>query len=184
MPTQTIIQNAKQQFQKAIDHLHREFSQLQAGQASSAMVENILVEAYGTPSPLKNSANISVPEPQQLSIEPYDKSLLSPIETAIRNSGMGLNPLNDGSGVIRINIPPLTEERRRDLVKVVHAKAEEAHVAIRQARQDSLHSIRKLEDLSEDLIKQAEEELQEEVNNANKEVDNNKKQKEDDVMKV
>ena len=184
MEAQLYIEEAKEHFQKSLEHLQREFAQIQAGQANPAMVENLMIDAYGSIAPLKNNASISTPEPQQLTIEPYDKSLLSAIETAIRNSDLGLNPLNDGSGLIRLNIPPLTEERRRELVKVVHTKSEETKVGIRKSRQDQLNHIRALEGVSEDLIKQAEDELQEETNKANKEVDELTKHKEADVMRV
>lgn len=184
MPTQMIILEAQEHFEKALQHLHKEFAQIQAGRANPAMIESLQIEAYGSFSPLKNNANISAPEPQQLAVQAYDRSLLSAIEKAIRNSELGLNPLNDGTGIIRINIPPLTEERRRSLVKIVHAKSEEAKVGIRQGRQDALHQIRGLQGVSEDLIKQAEEELQKAVNDANKEVDEATKAKEADVMKV
>lgn len=184
MPTNAIIQEAKEHFKKSLDHLHREFTQIQAGRANPAMVEHVIVDMYGTPTPLKNCASVSVPEPQQLAIQPWDRSLTSSVEVAIRKSDLGLNPLNDGTGVIRLNIPPLTEDRRRDLVKVVNVKAEEARVGVRQSRQDALHKIRQLKDISEDLIKQTETQLQDEVNNANKEIDELTKQKEADVMKV
>ncbi len=184
MPTQAIIANAKEQFQKAIDHLHKEFGQIQAGQANPAIVENLMILAYGSKSPLKNNASISIPEPQCLAISPYDKSLVSSIEKAIRDSDLGLNPLNDGTGIIRLNIPPLTEDRRRGLVKVVRDKSEEAKVAVRNARHEAQHNIRKLDDISEDIKKDTENKLQEEVNNANKEIDDATKQKETDVMKV
>lgn len=184
MPTQTLINEAKDHFKKSVDHLHREFSQIQAGRANPAMVEGLMVDAYGSMMPLKNCASVSAPEPHQLAIQPWDRGLLSNIENAIRKSELGLNPLNDGTGVIRLNVPALTEDRRRDLVKVVNAKAEEARVGIRQSRQDALQKIRALKDLSEDLTKKSEEDLQKAVNDANNEVDAVTKQKETDVMKV
>lgn len=184
MTTSFIIDIAKENFEKTKKYLHKEFAQIQAGQANPVMIESLAIDAYGNVSPLKNHANISAPEPQQLVIDPYDKSLLSIIETTIRNSNMGFNPLNDGTGVIRINIPPLTEERRRDLVKIVHAKAEEARVSIRKARQDALNDIRKQKDISEDIIKEEEIALQNEVNAINTHIEKDMKQKESDVMKV
>ncbi|HPO05991.1 MAG TPA: ribosome recycling factor [Candidatus Gracilibacteria bacterium] len=179
-----LIQESEAAMKKAVAHLQFEFTQIQAGRANAAMVENLLIEAYGSTSPLKNNAQISIPEPQTIAIQPWDRSLLSQIEKSIRNSSLGVNPVNDGTGVIRINVPALTEDRRRDLVKVVNAKAEEGRVAVRKIRQDFLQDIRAQEGVSEDLIKNEESDLQEVVNKANKEIDEITKQKEADIMKV
>ena len=178
-----LINEAKDKIQKALEHLHQEYAQLQAGRAHPSIVENINVDAYSAMQPIKSLANISTPESQQITIEPWDKSLLSNIETAIRKSELGLNPLNDGSGIIRITLPQLTEERRRDLVKVVNEKAENEKVTVRQIRQDAIQKIRN-SDLSEDQVKNAEIDIQEIVNDANKDIDNSKKSKEESIMTV
>jgi ribosome recycling factor len=182
-PTSFVLE-AKASFEKSLQHLKGEFAQIQAGQANTSLVEGILVPAYGSMSPLKNNASLSIPEPQTISIEPWDKSLLSAIEKAIRDSDLGLTPQNNGSGVLRLHIPPLTEERRKNLVKVVHSKTEEVKVSIRQIRQDALRDIRSLEGVSEDLIKQEEENLQKAVQDINEKIDALSKQKETDIMKV
>jgi len=184
MDIEFIIAEAQEHFEKSLTHLKKEFGQIQAGQSNPALLDSIIIDLYGSPAPLKNNASISAPDPQSLAIQPWDKSLIAVIESAIRKSELGLNPINDGTGIIRLNIPPLTEERRRDLVKVVHQKSEEAKVGIRKARQDAIHHIKALEGTSEDIVKNAEENLQEEVTKANKEVESLTKQKETDVMTV
>lgn len=184
MSSDNIINEAKNNFQKSIQHLKQEFAQIQAGQANPALLENIMIDAYGTNSPLKNNAAISAPEPQCIAVQPWDKSLLSAIEKAIREQANGLNPVDDGTGYIRVQIPMLTEERRRELVKVIHQKSEEARVGVRKHRQDALNDIRAMDGISEDLIKQGEEELQEEVKKANAEIEDLTKKKEAETMKV
>lgn len=185
MPTKPYIDNAKTACDKAISYLKSEFNQLQAGRANPVMIENIMVNAYGTPSPLKNNAAISTPTPQSFAIQAWDKSLISSIEKAIRDSDLSLSPVYDeANGVIRIELPQLTEDRRRELVKMVHAKAEEAKIQIRKARHDGQHSVRQLEGISEDLIKQAEETLDENSKNITKEIETMTKEKEAEVMKV
>jgi ribosome recycling factor len=183
METKQIITEANQEFEKAINFLKQEFSSIQAGKASPSMLENIKVSAYGDFSPLKNLASINTPELQSLTVEVWDKSLISSVEKAIRESNLDLNPLNDGS-IIRINLPPLTEERRKQLVKVVNQKEEEAKITVRQIRQDFLQQIKKLENISEDLIKNLEEELQEKVQETNKNIEDLRKNKEKDIMTI
>ena len=180
--TNEILNQVKEAFQKAIHHLKEEYTTLQAGQANPAMIENIMVNAYGQNMRIKELASTTVPEPQQLLISPWDKGLLSAIEKAIRDSDLGFNPLNDW-WALRINIPKLTEERRRDLVKVVHTKAEESKISIRQSRHDGKSKLEKLE-ISEDALRDAENELQDETNKANKEVEELCKKKEEMIMKV
>jgi ribosome recycling factor len=146
----------------AIQALEEDLGGIRTGRASPALVERISVEYYGSPTPMIQLASISVPEPRSLLIRPFDGSSLKAIERAILASDLGLNPNNDGKA-IRLNLPPLTEERRRDLVKVVHHRVEEARVATRNVRRDSIKDLRDFEQekmISEDDLKKGEEDLQ------------------------
>lgn len=181
-----IIKTLDQDLQKALDYLHKEFSTLQIGRASSGLVETIDIEAYGATQPLKNMANISCPDSKTIQIQAWDKSVMGAIEKGIRNSGLGLNPINDGV-YIRVNVPPLTEERRRDLVKIVHKEGEESKVVVRQARHNAINKIKILEKdklISEDELKQEEKKIQEKVDNTNKKIEEAVKHKEKEVMSV
>lgn len=184
MPTQPLILQAEQEFKKAVDHLKGEFSRLQTGRASPALVEDLKVEAYGAVQPLKALASISVPDPKTLQIQPWDRGVLNAVEKAIQTANLGLNPINDGR-VIRVPMPPLTEERRRDLSKVVHQIAENAKISVRNARGVAHNGIRNLEaqkTISEDERRLAEKHLQEKVDHANKEIEELAKKKEQEVM--
>ncbi len=177
------VATAVDDFEKVFDFLKKEFASLQTGRASAALVEDIHVESYGQRMPLKHVANISLPGPQEIMIDPWDKSQLSAIEKAIRdNADLKLNPVNTGAA-IRLNIPPLTEERRKDIVKVVHQKAENARVSIRQIRHTA-HDALKNDELSEDELKRHEKELQNHVDDANGKIEELTKHKEAEVMKV
>lgn len=146
----------------AVQALEEDLAGIRTGRASPTLVERLHVEYYGNPTPLIQLATISVPEPRQLLIRPFDASSLKAIERAIQASDLGLNPNNDGK-IIRLFLPPLTEERRRDLVKVVHSRAEEARIAVRNIRRDSIKDLREYEQeklISEDDQERGEEELQ------------------------
>lgn len=173
--------------QDALKHLEGEFVKMQVGRASTAMVEGVLVTAYGTTQPLRNIASISTPDPKSIMVQPWDKSVLSSIESAIRErSDLGLNPMNDGN-VVRINLPQPTEERRKELVKVAYAKGEEAKISIRNARHKVHTSIKdqlKEKEISEDEAKAMENELQEVVDRMNKKIDEMVKAKEKDILTV
>ena len=165
MPTKPLIEAAKAEFTKAEEHLKVEYSKLQIGRASAALIEDVKVEAYGTMQPLKSCASISVPDPKTIQIQPWDKGILNQIDVAIQNAGLNLNPVNDGN-FVRINIPPLTEERRADLSKHVHKLAEDAKISVRNARQVAHEGIKKLEAdkaISEDDMHHSNKLLQEEV---------------------
>lgn len=177
-----ILQQAIEKFQKTLDHLHQEFGKLQTGRASAALVENLMVESYGTKMPLKAVASISIPEPTQIAIQPWNRDQLVDIEKAIREANLGLNPQNNGV-LIRLNIPPLTEERRKELVKLVHRYAEEARISIRNARQEAMTELKKTE-LSEDEMHGKEAGLQKQVEEFNKKIEEASKKKEVDVMTV
>ncbi len=158
-----VLQDARHRMQGAVKVLEEELKGIRTGRANPALVERLEVEYYGVPTPLMQIASISVPEPRQLLIKPFDPSSLKAIEKAIRNSDLGLNPNNDGHS-IRLILPPLTEERRKELVKLVHRRVEEARVAIRNVRRDAIKDLREMEHekmISEDDRKRAEEEVQE-----------------------
>src|SRR5690606_39060808 len=138
-----MFNEARQKMEKALDHLHEEYGKLQTGRASAAMVEGAMVESFGAKMPLKGVAGISIPEANQIVIQPWNRDQLVNIEKAITNANLGLNPQNDGV-VIRLTIPPLTEERRKDLVKTVHRLAEEGRISIRNARQDAHTRIKQM----------------------------------------
>lgn len=168
---------------KILDHLKGELSKLQTGRASSGLVEHLSVDLYGSTQPLKNIASISIPDSKSISIQPWDKSALGPIEKAVQTSGIGINPVNNGVSII-LNLPAMTEDRRKDLVKITKTIGEESKIAIRQARHNALDAFKKDEAASEDMKKGAEKRLQESVDKANKEVEETLADKEKEVMKV
>ena len=181
-----MLEQAKSGIEKAMRHLEQEFGKLQLGRANPALVEDVMIEQYGSMQPLKNSATVWVMDAQTLQIKPWDKTILNTIAKAISDSGLGLNPQVMADSII-IKIPPLTEERRRDLSKIAKKLLEEAKVGIRNARQDSHKAIKRAEDekeISEDEAKMHAEDLQKLVDDANKKADDAYKKKEEDIMKV
>ncbi|MBN2087716.1 ribosome recycling factor [Candidatus Peregrinibacteria bacterium] len=181
-----ILNDAKGKMQKAYDYMHEEFAKLQTGRANAALVENIMVESFGTTMPLKGIASISIPESNQIAIQPWNRDQLPNVEKAITNANLGLNPSNDGL-MIRLILPPLTEDRRKDLVKLVHKYAEESKISIRNARHEAktqLEALEKSKEISEDQLGVFEKKLQEVVDEYNKKVDEASKNKEQDVMTV
>jgi len=186
MSVESAISKASEEFNKALDHLKFEFGHLQVGRASSGLVENISVDVYGVAQPIKNIANISIPDPRTIQIQPWDKSNLVPIEKAIVGIGTGLNPMNDGN-FIRVPIPALTEERRKDVVKQVWKLAEDARIAVRGSRQDAHNHFKHLKaesEITEDDWHSADKDLQKRVDEANDKIAEIAKSKEDDVMKI
>lgn len=177
-----IINNTEEKMMLAIDTLESRFTNVRAGRANPAMLDSVMVEYYGTPTPLKSLANISVPEARQLSIKPFDKSCLGAIEKAIFEANLGVTPNNNGE-VVFIVIPALTEDRRKDLVKQVKQIAEEGKIALRNIRQDANKNIDSLE-ISEDDKKRASERVQNLINDYNKIVDEKLKEKEKDLMTI
>jgi len=180
------ISDAVKEFEKAVEHLKSEFGQLQVGRASASLVDNIPVDVYGVRQPVKAIANISVPDARTIQIQPWDKSNLMPIEKAIVGIGTGLNPVNDGV-LIRISIPPLTEERRLDLVKHVKKLLEDAKISIRTARQEAHNVYKKLKadsEITEDDLRDADKDLQKKVDKFNAQLDEVAVAKENDVMTV
>lgn len=177
------VTNLQENNQKTIDFLYQEFGALQLGRASASLVDNISIDSYGSAQPLKNLASVGVEGAQTLTVSPWDKGLLKTIEKAIIDEpGLGLSPLNDGV-LIRLNIPALTTERRKDLTKLVSKKGEDAKVAIRKHRHAAMDELKK-DELSEDEVKIGEKEIQEAVDVANKQIDEAVKTKQADVMKV
>ncbi|WP_207424470.1 ribosome recycling factor [Desertivirga brevis] len=179
------LNDAKGLMDKAVAHTESELIKIRAGKASPAMLDSVVVEYYGSPTPLSGVASVNTPDPRTIVVQPWEKSILSAIEKAIIDSNVGLNPQNDGS-VIRLNVPPLTEERRRDLVKRVKEEAERGKVAIRNIRKDANAKIQKLksEGVSEDEIKVGEAEVQKLTDSYIVKVDKHAEVKEKDIMTV
>ncbi len=183
---QPYLDEAKEKMEDAKSFLKRELGHIRAGKASPALLDGIKVEYYGTQTPLNQLANISAPDPRLLTVEPFDKSSIRQIEKSIMTSGLGLNPNNDGT-LIRIPLPVLSEERRKDLVKVSRDKAEEARVSIRNTRRDIKDEIKKIvkeESLPEDSRFEAEDELQKLTDSFISGVDQMLKDKEEEIMTV
>ncbi|EMT46869.1 MULTISPECIES: ribosome recycling factor [Anoxybacillus] len=181
-----VLTNAKEKMDKAVQAFSRELATVRAGRANPALLEKITVDYYGMPTPIIQLAGIQVPEARLLVIQPYDKSVLKEIEKAILASDLGLTPSNDGS-VIRIAIPPLTEERRRELVKLVKKYAEEAKVAVRNIRRDANDELKKLEkngDITEDELRGYTEDIQKLTDDHIAKIDAITKEKEKEIMEV
>ncbi len=175
-----ILMEASMRMESSIENMEKRFANVRAGRASAGIVNNILVSYYGVDTPLMQLATISIPEARQICIKPYDKSCLTAIEKAIYESNIGLTPNNNGE-VIILNIPPLTEETRKEYVKQVKAMSEEARIALRNIRQDANNDIKKLE-ITDDEKKSGNEEVQELIDKFNKLVDDKLKEKENELM--
>jgi len=183
---QDVIRDIQHRMHGAIEALHRDFKTLRTGRANAAMLDGITVDYYGTPTPISQVANLKIPESSLIVAEPWDKSMVSAVEKAIRNSDLGLNPASDGK-VIRIPIPQLTEDRRKDLVKHAHHIAEEARTAIRQVRRDGNDKLKKMlksHEISEDDEKRALDEIQKATDKHINDVGDILKHKEADIMAV
>src|SRR6476620_4689954 len=176
---------AEDSMKKAINHLEAELAKIRAGKANPQMLDGIMVDYYGSPMPINQIGNISIMDARTLSIQPWEKNMLQPIERAIIASNIGINPQNDGN-LIRLFLPPLTEERRRDLVKKSQGEGEHSKVAIRNIRRDAIESIKKAQKngLSEDAAKDAEAEIQELTDKYITLVDKHLEKKEKDIMSV
>ena len=179
------IKEYNDKMQKTIDHLESEFATIRAGRANPHVLDRIKVDYYGTPTPVQQVGNISIPEPRIIVIQPWEKSLLKEIEKAIQMSDIGINPTNDGQ-VIRLVFPELTEERRKELSKDVKKKGEDAKVAVRNIRRDGNDAFKKLakEDISEDEIKDMEEQLQKMTDKFIKDIDAAIEEKSKEIMTV
>jgi ribosome recycling factor len=186
MPIKPMIADAKQRMRASVDTVLRELSTMRTGRASLSILDGIRVDYYGTPTPLNQVGNLSTPDPTLITVQPWDPTLLSPIEKAIRSSDLDLNPQNDGK-IIRIPIPPLTEERRKGLVKNAHKHAEEGRVAIRNVRRDVNDHLKKLlkdHEVSEDDEKHAMAEVQKLTDQHIEEINAALKKKEGEIMEV
>lgn len=181
------LQSYKTRMQQAVDHLQEELKKVRTGRAHPSIIEGVMVEAYGVPTPINQVANITAPEPQLLQITPFDPSNLQAISAAIRNDqNLGLNPADDGR-VVRVPMPPLTEERRRQIVKSLSDTIEEARVVLRNVRHDALKDAKAKKDskdLSEDDYKRIEKELGEAMDGFQKQIEDAHKAKEQEIMTV
>lgn len=182
---QLYIDDAKDKMEKAISHLQHELLKIRAGKANPHILEGIQVDYYGVNTPLNQVSNISTPDAKTVAIQPWEKSMIDPIEKAILQANIGITPVNNGE-LIRLNIPPLTEERRKELVKQVKSMGENAKVSIRTARRETNDEIKKLqkEGLAEDLAKDAEDEVQNLTNSYSSKVDEVVTAKEKDIMTI
>ena len=181
-----IKKDAEERMDKALAALERDFTKLRTGRASTSLVEDIKVDYYGTPTAINQLASVAVPDSRSLTIQPWDRNAFSLVEKAILKSDLGLTPVNDGK-IIRINIPPLTEERRKDLVKVARKYTEDAKIAIRNIRRDANDSLKKLEKdktASEDDIKKATEVIQKTTDGAIAKADQKYQAKEKEIMEI
>lgn len=181
-----VYKEAENRMRGAIQALEEDLAGIRTARAHPALVEKLQVEYYGSPTPLIQLATISVPEPRQLLIRPFDGSTLKAIERSIQSSDLGLTPNNDGKA-IRLNLPPLTEQRRRDLVKIVHSRLEEARVAVRNVRRDSIRDLRDFEEekmISEDELEHGQEELQKITDRFTQEIDEIGQRKEKEILEV
>ena len=181
-----ILSAQEQRMKKSIDSLKQEYGSLRAGRAMPSLLDKVMVDYYGTPTPVNQVAKVSVPEPRMITIQPWEKTLLKDIEKAIMKSELGLSPNNDGT-TIRLAIPQLTQERRKELVKTVNKKAEDTKVAVRNVRRDGNEAIKKLEkskEITEDESKKGQEDMQKLVDKYIKLIDSTKAAKEKEVMEV
>ncbi|MBR5912938.1 MAG: ribosome recycling factor [Selenomonadaceae bacterium] len=184
--TKDIINASEDKLKKSLESLKKDYGTLRAGRAAPSLLDKVMVDYYGTPTPVNQMANVTVPEPRMLMIKPYDKGSLKEIERAIQKSDLGLTPNSDGIA-IRLAIPQPTQERRKELVKVVNKKAEDCKVAMRNIRRDANEAIKKLEkgkEITEDDRKEAQEKIQKLLDKYIKLVDSTKATKEKEVMEV
>ena len=181
-----LFEKTKQRMEKCLDSIERDYKAVRAGRANPGILDRITVDYYGVPTPLNQMAAISVPEPRMLMIQPWDASTIREIEKAINTSDIGINPSNDGK-VIRLSFPPLTEERRKELVKDISKRAEEAKVAVRNIRRDSFDDLKKLKkdnSITEDDQKDGEKELQKITDDYIKQVEDMEKKKEQEILSI
>lgn len=177
-----IIETAQEEMLNSIEHLKNEFSNIRAGKASPNMLKGVMVDYYGSNTPLSQISNVNTPDAQTITVQPWEKNMLSEIEKAITNANLGFNPMNNGENII-INVPALTEERRVELAKRAKAEAEKAKVSVRNHRKESNNEIKKL-DVSDDMKKSSEESIQDLTNKFTKNIDSLFNTKETEIMKV
>jgi len=178
-----IPKKAKQDMLKAVENTQRELATIRSSRATTSLLDTVRVEAYGQQMPLNQVASVSAPEARMLTVQPWDKSLMGAVEKAILTADLGLNPSNDGT-IVRVPLPPLTEERRKELIKVVHKLAEEGRIAVRHAREDARASIKKVEHVSEDEKRRAEGDVQKLHDDSIADIEKIVKAKEEEIMEV
>lgn len=178
-----VTKHAKQNMRKAIDNTKRELATIRSGKATTSLLDTVKVEAYGSQMPLSQVGSVAAPEAQLLTVQPWDKSLLGAVEKAILTAGLGLNPSNDGN-IIRVPLPPLTEERRKELVKIVHKLAEEGKIAIRHARTEAISAAKKVEHVSDDEKHRTEGDIQKLHDDAIEQINSIVAAKEAEIMEV
>jgi ribosome recycling factor len=178
-----VTKDAKQQMHKAVESTQRELATIRSGKATTSLLDTVKVDAYGQQMPLNQVASVSAPEAQLLVVQPWDKSLMGAVEKAIMTSDLGLNPSNDGN-LIRVPLPPLTEERRKELVKVVRKLAEEGKIAVRHARSEALSNVKKVEHVSEDDKHRTDGDVQKLHDEAINEINDLVTAKEEEIMEV
>ncbi|XMO88242.1 ribosome recycling factor [Algibacter sp. AS12] len=180
---QFILDSTKESMDNALAHLKKQFLNIRAGKASPAMLGSVMVDYYGSQTPLSQVANVNTPDGRTITVQPWEKNMLQEIERGIAYANLGFNPMNNGETII-INVPPLTEERRRDLAKQAKSEAEDAKVSIRTARKDAMNDVKKNDDVSEDLKKNAEIDIQQITDIHVKKVDELFDVKEKEIMTV
>ncbi|MCK5536383.1 MAG: ribosome recycling factor [Bacteroidales bacterium] len=180
-----LLEDARERMEKTIVHLEKELAAIRAGRANIHILDGVMVDYYGSETPLSQVANIGVPDARTIAIQPWEKTMIGPIERAIQQANLGFNPQNNGE-IVRINVPPLTEERRKDLVKIVKNEGESAKVGIRSVRKDANNDIKALQKdgLSEDMAKRVEDQIQKCTNEFSEKTDKILEEKEKDIMTV
>lgn len=180
---QFIIDSTKESMENAIQHLIKQFSNIRAGKASPAMLGSVMVDYYGSQTPLAQVANVNTPDGRTITVQPWEKNMIQPIEKAIQIANLGFNPMNNGE-ILIISVPPLTEERRRDLAKQAKAEAEDAKVGVRNARKEANNDIKKVDGVSEDLQKNAEADVQTLTDSCSKRIEDILASKDKEIMTV
>ena len=183
---EALVKDTSARMERSIEAFRKELGKVRTGRASFSLLDGVKVDYYGTPTPLQQVGTLSVPESRLITVTPWDTKMIGPIEKAIQGSGLGLNPSSDGK-TVRIPIPPLTEERRRELAKVVRKMAEDARVAVRNVRREAIEKLKdqeKKKEISEDLVKRGQERIQKETDAHVKKVDEILKSKEQEILEV
>jgi ribosome recycling factor len=183
---EALVKDTSARMERSIEAFRKELGKVRTGRASFSLLEGVKVDYYGTPSPLQQVGTLSVPESRLITVTPWDTKMIGPIEKAIQGSGLGLNPSSDGK-TVRIPIPPLTEERRRELAKVVRKMGEDARVAVRNVRREAIEKLKdreKKKEISEDVVKRGQERIQKETDAHVKKIDEILKSKEQEILEV
>ncbi|HLO10181.1 MAG TPA: ribosome recycling factor [Desulfobacteria bacterium] len=183
---EALVKDTSARMERSIDAFRKELGKVRTGRASFSLLDGVKVDYYGTPTPLQQVGTLSVPESRLITVTPWDTKMIGPIEKAIQGSGLGLNPSSDGK-TVRIPIPPLTEERRKELAKVVRKMAEDARVAVRNVRREAIEKLKdreKKKEISEDVVKRGQERIQKETDAHVKKIDEILKSKEQEILEV